>query len=606
MRSTTNELTIVQSLCHGIGSLTGYQNSIKCIQDDEEYVLTRNGLTYLKALNHDSWVYKTLYESCFNFQQQFGYGSEDFLLCIKLWCQLFQELIDLEIPTAVISISLANIIESLFQDSQSPMNHSIQSLKDLKYFLFKHGKLSITDLNQQPQKQKIKFSRYSRHSIDVDKESDCDHKYEIFSKFFEFVIDTLSEDHEIRSITKELFCFICKEQKPETSIDLHIPDINVELLPRTTSDTFPKVYKGILIPCSSCQYFDILSVVGEKPVQLKAVLVNTLAYGDSLGNPKDIRIRQVFDSKTYSRSNVFDEFRNNSSGNFHEQGMITSRGQEQIGTLESSHSDSETLQSTFPYENSERQISSEPFSKLKKTEVNFMIHRGELPLSLIEYCKSKQIQILSVPTYETLYRIQKTCGGNIIFDVENDLRLTDISDVRLQCHTVQWSVDDRIDSNKRVSRSATVCGFIQIEDGLVKTFGDSSYTVLIQGRGQDLAILHKEAFLNTLNRLKHIVRKRDLVTKSIEAHFVESLKSKALKTGNYHECPPWIQPDLDLFQDLIQEKVVLMFEKFTRCFTKDDSKLDIQCLDFKKRLWVDSLRFVTMIVNTRSAAEFSL
>ena len=374
------------------------------------------------------------------------------------------------------------------------------------------------------------------------------------SKFFRLLLEKSSNEKDIQEMAIKLLLLIYEDQCFKDHFKLNIPDtIRIELMmiEPPNKAIVDQLFRGILVPCTSQIYFDVLAGTKNKERKFRTVLVNRVVYGDSFGDSDKIKIRQVL---TWIDFNEEDK---------------------------------------------------EPsYHNLCKFNIELIICYGELPPSLVIFCLQSNIFILPVSDYEILFQIRQMLNkGSIVFDVDNDLRETDMTEVSLKCHTQQLQHQPRINKYKKVKRDLQVCGFIQILP-FRNDFEDCFYTVLLYGRGHDLAVLKQEAFLDTLNRVKYLLKAECFTSKSVEAELIQKLstcsKEDCLTTL---ECTPWVSEDVKLFFDTICEHLLETLQTFQRLQYELDT---FEVLHFKERLWKDSLEFVCKILSIQDVKAFSL
>ena len=446
-------------------------------------------------------------------------------------------------------------------------------MEDVKKLLLQHSKITIADIQKCAPKNQIRLSKYSRHAQLISNEisNSSTQNLDLMLKLFKLMIERLSTDNDLQEMVVRLLSMMYKDQCPTNLGDFNIPDsVRIELMtllkPSYETCAVNQIHRGILVPLTSSLYFDILSSTDEKPKQLRAILVNRVVYGDTIGDSKTIQVREVLTRKQLEIN---------------------------IELVEN-------------------------YGHLSVMRVGLIIHYGELPPALVDFCAKSNILMLPVPDYETLSQVQQMLRFcSILFDVEKDMSSDkDIVEVCLQCHTQQLRYQTKLDIvSRRVTKDVSVCGFVQLQPFQPQKEPKENnfyYTVLLYGRGPDLALLRQEAFQDLLNRIRYLLKVGSFVNEPVENQMSCLLSTTILEQDvNIDfllECTPWIMTDIKLFSNDICQHLLEVFQGFQRKFYRSagNELLSLDILEYKETLWKRSLECVNRIINTVDVKEFSL
>ena len=440
--------------------------------------------------------------------------------------------------------------------------HTMKTMKDVKNLLLQYGKITIADIQKVAPTKQFRLSKYSRHAQQISDElsNSFTQNLELMSKFFKLVLERLSTEKDLQELIIQLLLMMYGDQCPADPVDFNIPDcIRFELMTLKPPDKtcLNQLYRGILVPLATQLYFDILSATQDKTRNFKAILMNRVVYGDTMGDSKEIQVREVLTGKQLD----------------------------------------DGIEIT------------ENYCQLADLGVALIIHYGELSPTLVDFCINFNILALPVTDYETLFQTQQMLNsGSILFDVENDLKEKDIVEVCLQCHTQQLQYQPKVDeARKRVKKDAAICGFVQLQSPQ-KDLRGFYYTVLLYGRGQDLAVLKREAFFDLLNRIKYLLKVVSFATEPVEdqiCRMLSTFREQDIDIDSLIEYTPWVLTDIRLFSNVICKHLLETFQAFrSLCHSSDNEVFEI--FEYKEQLWKESLRCVNKILYTRDVKMFSL
>ena len=449
---------------------------------------------------------------------------------------------------------------------------TIKTIEDTKKLLLQHRKITIADIQKCAPKKQTRLSKYSRHAQLISNElsNPSHHNLELMSKFFKLMVEQMSTESDLQDMVVSLLSMMYKDQCPTNPGDFNISNnVRIELMtlePSHKTCKLSQIYRGILVPLTTSLYFDILSAVKEKPKHLRAILVNRIVYGDTMGDSKTIQVREVLTRKQLEN-------------------------------------DIELV---------------EDYRHLSAMRVDLIIHYGELPPALVNYCTNSSVLMLPVPDYETLFHTQQMfgCLGSILFDVERDMSSDkNIVEVCLQCHTQQLQYQTKLNNaSRRVRKDIPACGFVQLQPspqmGLEKK--EFYYTVLLYGRGPDLASLKQESFNDLLNRVRYFLKVGSFATELVEEQICcllsTSILEQDMNIDSLLECTPWVMADIKSFSNVFSQHLHEVFQTFQgQCYRpSDDNSFLPNFLEYKETLWKRSLECVNKIISTQNVKEFSL
>ena len=387
----------------------------------------------------------------------------------------------------------------------------------------------------------------------------------LFTKYIETILESIfslshvpdATDSSCRDTLQQTLLLIYKNQNPSDFSEFIIESekILVETLtvPLLLATDQSSVFDGVLVACMSHKYFDFLAATKGDKAFFNIVLLNTVVYGDSFGEPKVVKIKEVFQSSDIVKP----------------------------------------------------ELSHHCQKKLKDFNVQLIFHRGDLSLELINYCQRENIHCIPVADYEILFKIHQATEASIIFDIGNDLNEADISRICVVCHTVDQKVASNINKRRVSLQSPLISGYIQVLNS--PSNASKQYSVIISGRGEDLMLLERERFHDALNRVVSLLRNKQLLRggETFERTISDLIKDSANYTeeSTCYEMTPWVRADVKLFWDLCKEQLEDgVFRKFD-VISNSGGNLMVTDVQFKMTLWKDSFECVDRLLTTVSVVE---